>query len=121
MMESHITPRPDFDHWVALAEQDPELFETERSSVLEAAIHRVPMQKQHRLRCLQWKLDQIRKTSSTPLVASLRMNRLLWEALAGKNGLIEQLKQMQMPDNPQQIPRNSAKILPFPGQESIRD
>ncbi len=121
MVESQITPRPDFNHWVALAEQDPELFEIERSSVLDAAIHKAPLQKQHRLRCLQWKLDQIRKTSSTPMVASLRMNRLLWEAVAGKNGLVELLNQVQTPDNPQQMPRNSAEILPFPDQESIGD
>ncbi len=114
MKESYTTPRPDFDHWAALAEQDPELFEIERSSLLEAAICRAPMQKQQRLRCLQWKLDQIRKTSSTPMVASLRMNRLLWEAVAGKNGLIEQLNHLQAPDNHQQMPRNSAEILPFP-------
>ncbi len=114
MMESHSTPQPDFDHWAALAEQDPELFEIERSKALESAISSVPLQKQHRLRCLQWKLDQIRKTSSTPMVASLRMNRMLWEAVAGKNGLVELLNQLQMPDNPQQMPRNSAEILSFP-------
>jgi len=114
MTESHTTPRPDFDHWAALAKQDPDLFEIERSRAIEAAISRVPIQKQHRLRCVQWKLDQIRKTSSTPMVASLRMNRLLWEAVAGKNGLVELLNQLQTPDKHQQMPRNSAEILPFP-------
>ena len=114
MMEPHPPSRPDFDHWAALASQDPELFETKRSHVIETAIRSAPIQKQHRLRCLQWKLDQIRKTSSTPMVASLLMNRLLWDAVAGKNGLVEQLNNLQTPGRHQQIPPDSAEILPFP-------
>ena len=114
MIESHTPARPDFDHWATLARQDPELFETELNSVIEAAIRRAPIQKQHRLRCLQWKLDQIRKTSSTPMVACLVINRLLWDAVAGKNGLVEQLNNLQTPGRQQQIPRNRAEIIPFP-------
>ncbi len=115
MIESHNPARPDFDHWATLSRQDPELFETERSRVIEATIRHAPIQKQHRLRCLQWKLDQIRKTSSTPMVASLLMNRLLWDAVAGKNGLVEQLNRLHSPGRHQQIPPNSAEIIPFPG------
>ena len=115
MMEPHPPSRPDFDHWTALARQDPELFETERSRVIETAIRSAPIQKQHRLRCLQWKLDQIRKTSSTPMVASLQMNRLLWDAVAGKNGLVEQLNRLHSPGNYQQTPPDRTEIIPFPG------
>ena len=115
MTEPLPRARPDFDRWVKLARQDPELFETERSHLIEATIRSAPMRIQHRLRCLQWKLDQIRKTSSTPMVAGLRMNRLPWEAVAGRNGLVDQLNKLQAPDKQQQTPRNSAEILPFPG------
>ena len=114
-MEPHTIPRHDFDHWATLARQDPELFEKERTRVLEAAIHHAPGHRQHRLRCLQWKLDQIRKTSSTPMVASLCMNRLLWEAVAGENGLVERLNGLQAPEIQQNKSGNSAEILPFPG------
>jgi hypothetical protein len=113
-MEPHTPSRPDFDHWAALARQDPELFETERSHFIETAIRSAPIQKQHRLRCLQWKLDQIRKTSSTPMVASLLMNRLLWDAVAGKNGLVEQLNKLHSQGNHQQTPPDNAEIIPFP-------
>ena len=114
MMEPHPPSRPDFDHWTALARQNPELFETERSHVIETAIRSAPIQKQHRLRCLQWKLDQIRKTSSTPMVASLLINRLLWEKVVGKNGLLEQLNTLQTPGRRQETPPDSAEIIPFP-------
>ena len=115
MIESQTPARPDFDHWAALSRLNPELFETERSYVIETAIRRAPIHKQHRLRCLQWKLDQIRKTSSTPMVASLLINRLLWEKFVGKNGLVEQLNNLQTPGRHQRIPPHSAEILPFPG------
>ena len=105
----------DFDHWATLARQNPESFETERTRVIEAAIRRAPRQKQQRLRCLQWKLDQIRKTSSTPMVASLRMNRLLWEMVTGEDGLIERLNYLHAADKSRQMPRYRAEILPFPG------
>ena len=115
MIEHQSPSGHDFDHWATLARQDPESFETERSRVIEAAIRRAPRQKQQRLRCLQWKLDQIRKTSSTPMVASLRMNRLLWETVAGEDGLIERLNYLQAVDGYRKMPRFSAEILPFPG------
>ena len=115
MIEPHPPARPDFDHWATLARQDPELFEAERSHLIEVTIRSAPIHLQHRLRCLQWKLDQIRKTSSTPMVAGLRMNRLLWEAVVGRNGLVDQLNKLQAPDKQQQTPRSNAKILPFPG------
>jgi len=114
MIEPQPPARPDFDHWATLARQDPELFETERSHLIEATIRSAPIHLQHRLRCLQWKLDQIRKTSSTPMVAGLRMNRLLWEAVADRNGLVDRLNKLQAPDK-QQKPGSSAEILPFPG------
>jgi hypothetical protein len=37
---------------------------------------------------MQWKLNQIRNTSRTPMIACLRMNRLLWQAVTGERGLL---------------------------------
>ena len=116
MIEPQSPTGHDFDHWAALARHNPESFETERSRVIEAAIRQAPQTKQQRLRCLQWKLDQIRKTSSTPMVASLLMNRLLWEAVAGEDGLIERLNHLNAKDKSRHTPRFRAKILPFPDQ-----
>ncbi|MGB5440149.1 MAG: DUF3135 domain-containing protein [Gammaproteobacteria bacterium] len=104
----------DFDYWATLARRDPESFETERACVIETAIRQASPQNQPRLRCLQWKLDQIRRLSSTPMVASLLMNRMLWQAVAGRHGLVERLNYLQTPQNLEQLPGNSAEILPFP-------
>ena len=103
----------DFDSWAALAQQDPQAFEIERNRVIEHAINRAPAHTQQRLRGLQWKLDMIRHTSSTPMSACLRINKLLWESLAGKNGLLESLNRIRTGELPQLPATNTAKILAF--------
>jgi hypothetical protein len=82
-----------FDEWAALAKSDPQAFETQRRQVIDRAIRAAPAARQQQLRRIQWKLDQIRSTSRTPMAACLRMNRLLWESLSGENGLLAGLQQ----------------------------
>lgn len=104
----------DFDAWSALARQDPQAFEKQRSCVIEAAILDAPAKKQLQLRRTQWKLDQIRRSSPTPLAACLRMQRLLWENVAGEDGLLERLQRLSAQDSTGGPPQRSAQILPFP-------
>lgn len=108
-----MTPQG-FDEWSALAKSDPQAFERHRRQVIDRAIHAAPAQRRQQLRRMQWKLDQIRSTSRTPMVACLRMNRLLWESVAGENGLIARLQQptaaRQQPAGP------SARVIPLAGR-----
>jgi hypothetical protein len=85
----------DFDAWVKLARQDPQAFEVKRKHLIEKAIQEAPAHKQQRLRCLQWKLDKIRETSRTPMIACLHINRLLWENVTGEDGLLNRLQQLK--------------------------
>ncbi len=103
----------DFDSWATLAQQDPQAFEIERNRVIERAIKRAPAHTQQRLRCLQWKLDMIRNTSATPMAACLRINKLLWESLAGNNGLLANLNRIRSGEPPQLRAKSTAKILAF--------
>ena len=105
----------DFDQWATLARQDPEAFERMRGHTIEQAICQAPAGKRQRLRRLQWQLDRIRQTSRTPMVACLRMNRLLWKAVIGEGGLLDRLGRSPSPADPHP-PRHSARILPFRGQ-----
>lgn len=107
-----LSPSFDFDQWATLASQDPEAFERMRGRTIEQAIRQAPAEKQQRLRCLQWQLDRIRQTSRTPMVACLRMNRLLWKAVIGEGGLLECLGGPQSPAGPYRRP-HCARILPF--------
>jgi hypothetical protein len=100
----------DFDAWAKLFVEDPQAFELQRTRAIEQLIRQAPAHKQQRLRCLQWKLDRIRATAPNPLAASRRMNQLLWESLAGPEGLIERLREPQAARRP----TDPDKVIPFP-------
>lgn len=106
-------PTFDFDAWAELARKDPQAFELERKLLIERAIMRAPEDKQKRLRCLQWKLDQIRNLASTPMAACLQINRLLWESIAGEQGLLHSLQRLQSEQRPDSGNQTPAKILQF--------
>lgn len=114
-MNKSTSPVPqNFDEWVSLAATDFPAFETQRSRVIEAAIRQAPARNQQRLRCLQWKLDQIRNTARTPMVACLRMNRMLWEAVAGDTGLLASLQYATAGGkHPATRRASTAKIIPL--------
>ena len=107
------SPSFDFDAWTTLARQDPQAFEKQRSRVIEAAILGAPAKQQPQLRRTQWKLDQIRRSSANPLAACLRMQQLLWENVAGEDGLLERLQRLSRQGRTDPPRRSGAKILPF--------
>lgn len=109
----------DFDTWSALAHSDPNAFEALRMRLIDDVIRRAPPQRQHRLRCLQWRIDQIRRTSHTPMAACLRLSNMMWETVVGRHGLLAALhwgvggheKAPLMDTTPS---GETACILPFP-------
>jgi hypothetical protein len=109
-------PTFDFDAWAKLARHNPQAFELERRLLLERAIMRAPADKHQRLRCLQWKLDQIRNLASTPMAACLQINRLLWENIVSEHGLLHNLQRLQSGEHPDDIDPATAEILQFQGR-----
>ena len=77
----------DFDHWAELAVTDSDAFEARRSHLIEAFISSVPEERQPRLRRLQWRIDQIRRTARTPLASCIRISRMMWDSVLGEGGL----------------------------------
>jgi len=114
MRNAPSTPPKDFDAWSALARSDPQAFEDCRDRTINEAILRAPAHMQPRLRGLQWKLNQIRNTSRTPMIACLRMNRMLWDAVIGDRGLLDCLR---YPNDSRRYPdatdKPAARIIPF--------
>ena len=108
-------PKFDFNAWVKLARQDPQAFEEKRKHIIDEAILRASAARQQRLRCLQWKLDKIRETSRTPMMACLQINRLLWENVTGEHGLLNCLQHLQGDQATSKSPRKTAKIIPLHG------
>ncbi len=106
-------PTFDFEAWAKLARDDPQAFELERKLLIERAIMRAPADKQQRLRCLQWKLDQIRNLASNPMAACLQINQLLWESILSERGLLNCLQRLQSGVHTDTSEHTTAKILEF--------
>ena len=84
-------PLVDFDTWSELAQSDPEAFEARRAEIIEQMIQCMPAHRQHRMRCLQWKIDQVRARASSPLSACISLSEMMWDSFDGPGGLREVL------------------------------
>ena len=107
----------EFDHWAQLAVADPDAFEARRSRLIEAFISSVPPERQPRLRGLQWRIDQVRRSARTPLASCIRISRMMWDSVLGEGGLHEVLNiTLDGVSAPQttRVPRLSAQVLLFP-------
>lgn len=105
----------DFDEWMLLAQSDPQAFEEKRSNIIEQKILSAPSHRQHRLRCLQWRIDTERRKCATPLAACVEVNRMMWDFMVAKRGFLHALYlltgQNLRPFSPSDTP--SGKVLPF--------
>ncbi len=98
------TPLIDFDQWAKLAKSDPEAFEAQREKAIEDMIGLLPAHRQQRMRCLQWKIDQVRNRAGTPLAACIRISEMMWDSLTGSGGLRDVLGQLSQ-ESVQPLPR----------------
>jgi len=108
----------DFEKLSALAASDPDAFESLRADLIEEQILRAPPERQQRLRCLQWRIDQIRRSSRTPLAACIRISQMMWDSVTGPGGLQEALNQACIQPRSQPAAaisgaRTSATVIPF--------
>jgi hypothetical protein len=85
----------EFNHWADLASSDPAAFETMRQKLIEEFIGQAPVERQQRLRSLQWRIDQERARAKSPLGACIRLSRMMWDRMLGKGGLVDQLQQLR--------------------------
>ncbi|VAW79041.1 hypothetical protein MNBD_GAMMA15-2576 [hydrothermal vent metagenome] len=103
-------PLIEFDDWAELAQSDPEAFEARRKQAIDALIARMPEHKQQRMRCLQWKIDQVRDRTKSPMAACIKLSEMMWDSLTGPGGLKDALDRMSI-ENPAPLP--NADILAF--------
>ena len=100
-----------FDRWSELAQSDPEAFENMRNEKLAECIARAPGNQQHRLRCLQWRIDMIRKQAKTPLSACIKISNMMWDTLHLLGDTYQQLH--KKPQQPVLAYQKQATVLPF--------
>ncbi len=104
----------DFEKWMMLASSEPNSFEQLRQDKISELIESAPEKHQHRLRCLQWRIDQIReKNSASPMAACIAISGLMWDTF----GHLSELLQSQAESGlSAPIPVTQAKIIPFPAK-----
>ncbi|MDH5784160.1 MAG: DUF3135 domain-containing protein [Chromatiales bacterium] len=101
----------DFEHWSTLASRDPVAFEQLRRELIEEVIDAASQRCQQRLRGLQWRIDQVREHSPSPMAACISLSNMMWDAFAGEDGLVETLNRR---DSLYRRIRKEATIIPFP-------
>ncbi len=114
----------DFEKWSGLANEDPEAFEQTRERVINQFIADLPEDKQQRMRCLQWRVDSVRRLSKTPMAACIEISKMMWDSIKGEHGLIVAIKDLQsicqFDGEYQAVQQTEANILNFPIEQTSK-
>jgi len=113
MTTKNIAKQRDFDDWLELAMNDPDAFEIARTEAIQSFISSTPAHTRHRLTGLQWRIDMMRNQSRTPMSACQAIYSMMWDKLAGDNGMLESLKKITNEGFYSLKPLHNADILPF--------
>ena len=104
-----------FEDWVSLANEDPDAFERLRQELIDEFIDSAPPDRRKHLRSLQWRIEQERARSQTPLGACIRITRMMWERLTSAGGLVDQLRNLSNSlEHPGDTQVRRAQVLEFP-------
>ena len=104
----------EFNEWFNLAQEDPEAFEAIRLHMIEEVITSAPAPQRQKLRCLQWRIDQERLRSDSPMGSCLRLSRMMWERVTGENGLLENIDRLRaLQDGLYPLSPPSARVIPL--------
>ena len=106
----------DFDEWMVLAKNNPGEFEAKRREHIELFIASVPIDKQHRLKGLQWQIDQTRKLSRSPMASCITISNMMWDSVDRLREHQYELVNITLGQDPKNnTPESvSAMILPLP-------
>lgn len=103
----------DFSEWSELANSDPDAFEQRRQEAIEQTIQAMPVDKQKRIRGLQWRIDQERQMAKSPMATCIKLSNMMWEQVLGDNGLINSIKNIEkQPAQP--VLNHKNNLLQFP-------
>ncbi|MFV1983996.1 MAG: DUF3135 domain-containing protein [Thiohalomonadales bacterium] len=102
----------DFDMLVMLAENDPDDFEDFRQELINDYIKSLPQERQHRMECLQWRIDGTRNQSKNALSACMAITEMMWQSFEQLNTLFMEMKNPECRVKVSAV-LQSADILPF--------
>lgn len=104
----------DFDQWLKLASTDMPAFEALRRTMINQVIDQAAEEQRDRLRRLQWRIDQERQRCKSPMGACVRISRMMWDRLMGRDGLLERLQELTDGGFPRPgRPKPLARVIPM--------
>ena len=108
---------PSHDVLAQLASNDPQAYEALRREVITSFIENAPERLQSRLTGLQFRVDGVRRLSrSSPLGATLRIYKLMWESFYNLNQHWQELTHGPAPDASRAkiyVANSGARVLEF--------
>ena len=102
-----------FDDWREMWDTSPETFEYLRKKHIEAIIGKAPEDQQHRLRCLQWKIDTVRERAANAMAATIEISEMMWDAFSDLGEVYKDLHDTVNGAEPAKRSKSEAKILAF--------
>jgi hypothetical protein len=102
----------DFDMMMDLAKNSPEEFEDLRQGLINDYIQSLPKERQHRMECLQWRIERARDQAKTPLGSCMAITEMMWESFEQLNTLFMEMKNSESKVKVN-VALQSADILPF--------
>ncbi len=103
----------EFNHWAALARDDPEAFERNRREAIQALIDDAPPERREILQRTQWRVDMERTRAGNPMGACIRLYRMMWEAVTREHGLLQTLRSPVLTRDEAAKRPPGAKIIPL--------
>ena len=115
MVNSQKKHKFKFEEWSELSRKDPEAFEELRQKTINEFIDGAAVERQHRLRCLQWKIDRVREKNSTPLAACVAISGMMWDSLERLHKIYYDYENITSVKEGKRVltPLPSAAVLPF--------
>ena len=113
---------PDFDELLLLAQSNPEKLEALRKDMCEELINSAPLEKQRRLRGLQFQIDMEREKSTSHMGACIRISQMMHESFDELRVNLNQLSETQSQikatriNTKNEVSNTSAKVISFPGE-----
>ena len=108
----------DFEVWATLASSEPQSFEKLRRDKISALIDNSTQCNQHRLRCLQWRIDKIReKNKDSPMASCLAISELMWDTFQHLDDLLQEKAENSLSAP---TPAMQANIIPFPAKSELK-
>lgn len=109
----NINTEFNFDEWAKMAKEDPDAFEDMRKQMIQNVIDSTSPEIKKRMQGLQWRIDNIRSTSSNPMASCLKISQMMWDNVLGEDGLVENMQKLNDPEQiskPKQL-KESATII----------